>query len=527
MSYEESRDNYVIKAIQELSRGKDISHLQFFGHSNGGAVATLAAYDLSQRTDLGLSEGFKVSLLTFGQPHVGNKAFVQDFKARLPENRIGKFVRFVSQFDPIPKLLEGLNLALPEKERYAHHCTELTLDGYWLVDKDYVDSFVKKVECNINSLSDLITSIPADLSEEAIKNKVSTAFDPKKCYHGSWHHIYHLELILQGKRITVDKAGNVFIKNDIDIAVNKGGRLVMDWATPSAGSNPVISCVLSVVDVTAKLVYNVFELRKQNGQILGGMRRLEKNIADGVEKVYSRLDTMEQTMAAGVVAINELTKIDDAVTSLQGFVNGTNFQSKLNAWTALSDVNSILPDPSSYREMLVLAKEILLHSDNLTDQAKLWAMHIYVQTVDDLATNCAQKLTDTARGKICDDILPRIGNLIIENIETHCIARKSLMDLSSMANQIYRKLYDTPVQFIERDTTKETICWNAALHLSRNGGVDLLFDLFQLLCRNTSSTTSSEGVKLLQSNIKLFGNFLGGRKEPFQIAPPQQMGRGR
>ena len=129
-SYEESKE-YVIKSIKELSKVNSITRLQFFGHSKGGAEATLAAYDLLKRTDLGLSEDFKISLLTFGQPHVGNEAFVEDFKARLPEKRIEKLVRFVNQFDPIPKLLDSTISG-----RYVHHCDALILDSYFLVNSD-------------------------------------------------------------------------------------------------------------------------------------------------------------------------------------------------------------------------------------------------------------------------------------------------------------------------------------------------------------------------------------------------------
>ena len=161
-SYQASREK-VVEAIQKMSCNMTISHLQFFGHSKGGAEATLAAYDLSQCMDLGLPKDFKVSLLTFGQPHVGNAAFVKDFKARLPEERIGIFARFVSQGDPVPKILDGV---------YMHHCAKLTLDGYLLL--------ASKMDRILN-FSD---------------------------FHGSWHYIYHLELILQGKRTAVDQADN-------------------------------------------------------------------------------------------------------------------------------------------------------------------------------------------------------------------------------------------------------------------------------------------------------------------------------
>ena len=44
------------------------------GHSLGGALATLAAYDLA--TELGLPH---VQCITFGAPRVGNSVFVSDY----------------------------------------------------------------------------------------------------------------------------------------------------------------------------------------------------------------------------------------------------------------------------------------------------------------------------------------------------------------------------------------------------------------------------------------------------------------
>jgi hypothetical protein len=178
-SYKASRDK-VVEGIKKMSCNMTISHLQFFGHSKGGAEATLAAYDLSQCMDLGLPKYFQVSLLTFGQPHVGNTAFVKDFQARIPKGRIGIFACFVNDLDPVPKILDGVNLVQSEENKYMHHCAEHSLD----LDLD--------IGCIFFSIMD--------------EKLLSMPFNWQKHFHGSWVYIYHLELILQGKRIAVDQA---------------------------------------------------------------------------------------------------------------------------------------------------------------------------------------------------------------------------------------------------------------------------------------------------------------------------------
>ena len=50
------------------------------GHSLGGALATLAAYDLA--AELGLSH---VQCITFGAPRVGNSVFVADYNRHVPD----------------------------------------------------------------------------------------------------------------------------------------------------------------------------------------------------------------------------------------------------------------------------------------------------------------------------------------------------------------------------------------------------------------------------------------------------------
>lgn len=56
------------------------THVALAGHSLGGALATLAAYDLA--AELGLSH---VQCITFGAPRVGNSVFVADYNLHVPD----------------------------------------------------------------------------------------------------------------------------------------------------------------------------------------------------------------------------------------------------------------------------------------------------------------------------------------------------------------------------------------------------------------------------------------------------------
>ena len=50
------------------------------GHSLGGALATLAAYDVVKRFPWGSAQVY-----TVGAPRVGNRAFRREYNARVPD----------------------------------------------------------------------------------------------------------------------------------------------------------------------------------------------------------------------------------------------------------------------------------------------------------------------------------------------------------------------------------------------------------------------------------------------------------
>lgn len=67
--------------------------VQTTGHSLGGALATLAAYDLAS------SWCCPTVCVTFGAPRVGDSDFAKSYGSV-----VGRSLRFVNKFDPVPKL---------------------------------------------------------------------------------------------------------------------------------------------------------------------------------------------------------------------------------------------------------------------------------------------------------------------------------------------------------------------------------------------------------------------------------------
>ena len=58
------------------------------GHSLGGALATLAAYDLAAELSLP-----HLQCITFGAPRVGNSIFVADYNCHVPDTWCGGMAR--------------------------------------------------------------------------------------------------------------------------------------------------------------------------------------------------------------------------------------------------------------------------------------------------------------------------------------------------------------------------------------------------------------------------------------------------
>eukprot|EP00884_Botryococcus_braunii_P001515 jgi/Botrbrau1/11364/Bobra.0038s0112.1 len=78
----------VVSRIMEILKAPDMHtahpRIIFTGHSLGGALATLAAYDVAAQMQAEHIEAH-VTVYTFGQPRVGNHAFAEDYTLMVPD----------------------------------------------------------------------------------------------------------------------------------------------------------------------------------------------------------------------------------------------------------------------------------------------------------------------------------------------------------------------------------------------------------------------------------------------------------
>lgn len=124
------------------------------GHSLGGALATLAAYDLKEK-------GYKVSgVYTIGQPRVGNKSFTRAFDSLL-KNRC---FRFAHKDDKVPQI--------PLKELGYDHAGK----AIYILSHKRLALKYKRSNNILNDLKSLGNSLSAHSSEKylaAVKKNIN------------------------------------------------------------------------------------------------------------------------------------------------------------------------------------------------------------------------------------------------------------------------------------------------------------------------------------------------------------------
>jgi len=81
--------------VDEILKDRDTTHLWVTGHSLGGALALVCAYDLED-VEQRLLDG----VITFGQPMVARKEFADYIDKLL----VGRYARFVNRDDIVPKV---------------------------------------------------------------------------------------------------------------------------------------------------------------------------------------------------------------------------------------------------------------------------------------------------------------------------------------------------------------------------------------------------------------------------------------
>jgi hypothetical protein len=84
---------------QSIIKKNNIENVYFIGHSLGGALATLAAFDVFHNNENNVYTKYvDVKLLTFASPRVGNESFADYFDEIIPNS-----IRVVNKYDIIPR----------------------------------------------------------------------------------------------------------------------------------------------------------------------------------------------------------------------------------------------------------------------------------------------------------------------------------------------------------------------------------------------------------------------------------------
>jgi len=118
--------------IQDGAQARD---LYCTGHSLGGALAVLCAFDLGIRITNVIRQAAHVAVTTFGCPRVGNFSFQQRFQGVVHSS-----FRFVLASDIVPKLPPRFG-EISKYNGYHHigNTVLLTLDGNLLVNPGWIE----------------------------------------------------------------------------------------------------------------------------------------------------------------------------------------------------------------------------------------------------------------------------------------------------------------------------------------------------------------------------------------------------
>lgn len=79
--------------IQTVKTNTDIDNIVFIGHSMGGSISTMAAFDIKNKFNK------DVSCITFGSPAIGNNEFVKRFN-----KNINHSFRITNRYDLVPSI---------------------------------------------------------------------------------------------------------------------------------------------------------------------------------------------------------------------------------------------------------------------------------------------------------------------------------------------------------------------------------------------------------------------------------------
>jgi len=170
-SYMSVREQTMAAVARELQ--KDYKPLYITGHSLGGALACLAAHDITANYDL----PGEITLYTYGSPIVGNGSF-----ARLLNSKVPHHFHIVNDGDLITRMPQFLGI-------YIHAGTEVVVDsdkcGNFIVEPTIVERAFGVKPCTlltVHPLGEYRECIEACMGEEDLKNYISKGYDVPKTY---------------------------------------------------------------------------------------------------------------------------------------------------------------------------------------------------------------------------------------------------------------------------------------------------------------------------------------------------------
>ncbi|KAG0624560.1 hypothetical protein M758_3G256400 [Ceratodon purpureus] len=195
-----------------LYKGETLS-ITLTGHSLGGALAILTAYEIAERglnkqtTKNGTDETIPVTVISFGSPRIGDAVF----KRRFEELQL-KALRVVNIHDVVPKSIGGLHP--PWSETYKHVGVEFQLDSklstYLKRSRDPIDWH--SLECYLHHVDGYQGAKSKEFKlmtgrDIALVNKYCDVLKTEHCIPAYWWQSENKGLVLsdEGKWVEPDR----------------------------------------------------------------------------------------------------------------------------------------------------------------------------------------------------------------------------------------------------------------------------------------------------------------------------------
>ena len=195
-----------------LYKGETLS-ITVTGHSLGGALAILTAYEIAERginkqtNKNGSVEAIPVAVFSYGSPRIGDAVF----KRRFEELQL-KALRVVNVQDMVPKSIGGIHP--PWSESYKHVGVELQVDSklspYLKRSRDRVDCH--SLECYLHHIDGFQGSKSKEFAlttgrDIALLNKYCDVLKPEYCIPGCWWQAENKGLVLsaEGRWVEPDR----------------------------------------------------------------------------------------------------------------------------------------------------------------------------------------------------------------------------------------------------------------------------------------------------------------------------------